>query len=524
MNIKDIIALASARLRVRKRRTVLTLITTSILFSLIITMFITAQGAYRAYLRHSLNVFDSGVVMQMRHMNTDGFSFGSDPPEEVQRMAVDLYEASTDPDKEHPLSTIEVSDDFSFIQLVQGNPFAEQALSYFVANQSRNAKDAVSGQAAPYGGHVLTELETYFVNGRLTIGGRHPHHTPLQFVVALYDDSIIDQFVQISEQRDDVIQILASLDLAAEVIGVNWPSWRALTPATLRDSVRTVNERALGYRFTGIVIDDEGEAVAEVTYEIVGLLPASSSPPVVSLFRNNPVHDIIDSFTTFATPPAIVVNPDSTAFRSSYSSGMHVRTSSVILVAFDDVSAADDFDQEHNCHHVVNGCTRIGDLSISGFIGDPIGIKGVHRDLSRLIMMITIAISVVAIIIMTTTLIRIVDDERQTIALYRAVGATTGNVLLVFVGYMFLISLLTIATATAIGLILSGIIAITHASTAAALLAASYNLPDVSSPILIGFAPQILLTYLTIIAVGLFCLIFVFDRLTNKEIVKDLRK
>lgn len=144
-------------------------------------------------------------------------------------------------------------------------------------------------------------------------------------------------------------------------------------------------------------------------------------------------------------------------------------------------------------------------------------------DLDHFIVGFAIAFTVIATIIMTGTISRVIDDERQTIALYRAVGATTGDIVYIFAGYIFTLSILIATSAVVVGLLISVTATVMNTGLITANIAAMYGLSALSPVVFVGFDVRIFYIGISIIFAGLICLTLVLKKLISKNIIKDMR-
>lgn len=125
---------------------------------------------------------------------------------------------------------------------------------------------------------------------------------------------------------------------------------------------------------------------------------------------------------------------------------------------------------------------------------------------------------------MAGTLSHVIDDEKSSIALYRSIGATTGEILQVFVLYMLIISLLVILCATVIGILISLGVTFIFSGAVTATARSLFLLPNLKLLIMIGFDWKIIFVWLSIIVVSLVSLLAMVKKLVSKDIIKDLKR
>ncbi len=125
---------------------------------------------------------------------------------------------------------------------------------------------------------------------------------------------------------------------------------------------------------------------------------------------------------------------------------------------------------------------------------------------------------------MVGTTYRITSDEEKTIALYRAVGATTGHIVQIFTGFLAAFSLLIALTSSLLALIASAILTLVYSPLITANASALFGLPNPTPVVFIGFDWRITLVWLIIITIGAISLLPILRKLTGRNVIKDLRQ
>ena len=151
----------------------------------------------------------------------------------------------------------------------------------------------------------------------------------------------------------------------------------------------------------------------------------------------------------------------------------------------------------------------------------------VNLDISNLqtmLVMVEMLFVVVGIIIATLTFKHLIDQDAATIALYRAMGASSANIYLIYFCYLLELCLLAVVMALGIGLALAGVVALVDAGALAERLAEFYHLADLPKVWLFGwdgFSAFVLATIMLIAPVAM-CLSL--RRFSAKHIAKKLKE
>ena len=550
MKLKDISVLVGSKFKIRKTRTAVTIVTASVLFGVIITVLFATYSFFGGIMQSARETLDGGPLFVVEYPTA------SLDNKETRAKAVELYEASTDPDKQYPVITpdpIELSEETTATfppYLEAGNPFAIAAVAPLKAQQNQNAKNAITDLVTPYRGKVVaTTNNSDIVGGTLVIENLTPSTEYVSFstdgpgnrVIVLDNVDIVAPLIKITEPKDDVVQILMPLNLAAVLLDIRLPTHYDQEFSVLMDSVTTVNQKAIGHQFTGTITNDEGQET-KITYEIVGLLPPRDSSINSSSGSNaistiNPYANInifensvlsLQSISAGQSSSFIVTNPSSAAFQSHYKKVvMGTSYSGSTIVSFENAQSAAAFDSYRQtvCFYADDEGpeSMCRSIEFREFITNQLSIYNEYRFHNLSIVVFAIAFSIIAAIIMLGTVSRVISDEHQTIALYRTVGASTGNILQIYSAYILTLCLLIIACATIIAVILSGVLTFISSPLLTANVGVMHNNPDLSPITFLGFDPRTFLIYAVIIGVGLLCLLLVTAKITSKNILKDLR-
>lgn len=87
-----------------------------------------------------------------------------------------------------------------------------------------------------------------------------------------------------------------------------------------------------------------------------------------------------------------------------------------------------------------------------------------------------IVLLVVAVVVATLTFAHLIDNDAATVALYRSMGASTGNIYAIYFLYLVELCLLAVVASVGIGLILAGVVAVLDAGGLAVRLQEYYGL------------------------------------------------
>lgn len=151
----------------------------------------------------------------------------------------------------------------------------------------------------------------------------------------------------------------------------------------------------------------------------------------------------------------------------------------------------------------------------------------VNLDISNLqtmLVMVEMLFVVVGIIIATLTFKHLIDQDAATIALYRAMGASSANIYLIYFCYLLELCLLAVVMALGIGLALAGVVALVDAGALAERLADFYHLADLPKVWLFGWDGFSALVLAAIMLIAPVAMCLSLRRFSAKHIAKKLKE
>ncbi len=137
---------------------------------------------------------------------------------------------------------------------------------------------------------------------------------------------------------------------------------------------------------------------------------------------------------------------------------------------------------------------------------------------------IGIVLLVIATCIASITLKHVIDEDVQTIALYRSMGASRFDVLLIYFCYFVELCLMSILACIVISLLFAGVLALIYGGELGTTLMRAYGLATVPSVSFIGFNSKVIIVLLMIILVAPLSLLLTLRRFSAKHIAKKLKE
>lgn len=131
---------------------------------------------------------------------------------------------------------------------------------------------------------------------------------------------------------------------------------------------------------------------------------------------------------------------------------------------------------------------------------------------------------IIAVLIATFTFAHLIDNDAATVALYRSLGASTGNIYLIYFLYLVELCLLAVLSCIVIAFVFSGAMWLFNAGALAERLKEYYILKDLPKVNLFGFNRMFFWTIGSIMIVAPISLLFTMRHFSTKHIAKKLKE
>lgn len=535
MKLKYTAKLTQAKLKVRKRRTALTVLASSLLFGVVLSGVFLSQGLVDNLLNRAHNLLGDKIYVETTFLSGEFNSQTGEVENEfslkTKQRALELYENSTDEGKQYPI--LEVPPLAPFLD--SNNPFTIQAVAEFTPQAREQGTKSLHQATRQSGGDFVELIKAYDLRGSIQPEDEGSdaitNSQAVQNVSVINSHEFMSAFSKTSS-RDDAIQIVIPFDKAAYILGVNPPNFASTNPATaLNDFIEQVSEKAIGYEFKRDVII--GKETISATFEIAGLVPPENAASTLDPYSVDPFLSIYKTISSTAMPSTqfktFIANPDSSAFKNLYrpSSTDSISGFSTGLITFQNPQDARKFIEQTNCEDSLDcGGEPNSIVGSRELINNTLGVQTKYQQLiTPIIIGIVIFLTIVAAFIMAGTISRVILDEQPSIALYRAVGATSTGVIQIYVAHIFTLCAMIIISSIAIGGVITGAVSLGYNGLISANMNALYGSISPNSAIIFGVnTPLITLVLGAVLITGLICLGVSFRKLRAKNIVKEIKQ
>ena len=163
-------------------------------------------------------------------------------------------------------------------------------------------------------------------------------------------------------------------------------------------------------------------------------------------------------------------------------------------------------------------------FSANSIFTNTTNISDLFRSYRFMLNFLQIVLLITAVIITTMTFAHIIDQDAATVALYRSMGATTGNIYLIYFLYILELCFLAIFTSLIIALIIVLIMTLTSSSALSQRLQDYYVLASAPHVSFLGIDINFFIVVIAILLVAPLTLVTTHRRFSNKHIARKLKE
>ncbi len=266
----------------------------------------------------------------------------------------------------------------------------------------------------------------------------------------------------------------------------------------------------------------------------VGTYPATE-PGSPTLPGFNPLNLLLSGIHGFYTAPLMVDDGSGKVMRYLEKMAEQNNTQEVIPYITQFVAMFDNYDDAITYYwDIANGKNIPKDIETSDgkkyvsyseeLFSNVISAELSIKNLRYTLILIEILFIVVAVIIATLTFAHIIDQDAATIALYRSLGVSTGNIYLVYFLYLLEMCVLAVLACIVIAAILVGVLWLVNANALAQRLQNYYMLDTTPKVTLFRFDNLFYGIIGSVMLIAPITLLFTLRNFSSKHIAKKLRE
>ncbi len=468
MKFSDLFSLTTAKLRVYRNRTRTTIIASSALLSLIFAIIFIITSLTNLCLSSANQVYGSQVILSVRQVSSD---YGA-ATSTLEQRALELYDASDNPEKEYPLTDPVITANQTFPpQLITTNQFSAQAISELLPELQQAFINQLADSLTDFGGTVIDEpIEYQVLDNKVEFS------------------SLLSVNIEVAKRfstatTSDYQSLITSTADAGSLIGINAPRQRGNENYD-RDLIvylQKVQELAPG----SIVLEDD--------FQIAGLLPSNFiTDPTITF---NPIRLLLNSLPITQAPKPLIVGASTSDLLTPSITNIY---RPILLVSFNSVSDAQAFSDAYAGNDSVE---------ISEFITNRLVLNEVTTRIREFSIVAASILGVIALIILYATLSRTLVDEHANISLYRLLEARTIHIAAIYTLYIMLLVSLIILASLVVAIFIVVVMSLSNQEAINAFLFSNYNLANTSLIVLLSCPLELMTGIIIVVLVAMMSII-----------------
>lgn len=250
---------------------------------------------------------------------------------------------------------------------------------------------------------------------------------------------------------------------------------------------------------------------------VLGVVPLGSSRPVIVGMAGMDLDEMIIK----SEAPEV---PEDWQEKFPELAGPQMET---VWAAFPNLASAERYyyDAENYCEDssTVNGrCGAEYKYYVTSGFNDPLAVEKVFGMVWLVFEVVAVGLMIIGVIVMLTTYLRLVGQDMKVIALYRANGATKGQVMGIYLAYLLMLSLLAAGFAVILGVALSGVVNLLNATALSQAFTMALGMPE-QRIVLIGANKWLLISMVVMAVVAPVAVVMSGGKFSEKNLAKKLK-
>lgn len=198
-----------------------------------------------------------------------------------------------------------------------------------------------------------------------------------------------------------------------------------------------------------------------------------------------------------------------------------------VWAAFPDLATASGYyyDAENYCeqaNYAYGVCETEYKYSVTPGFNDPFAVVATFKTVWTVFDVVAVVLAVIGVIVMLTTYLRLVGQDTKVIALYRANGATKGQVVGIYVAYLVMLSLLAAVFAIVLAMVLTLIVNLVNGAVLSQAFTLGLGMPE-QAIVLIGLNKWELILAVIMIAVAPVTVLISLGQFSGKNLARKLK-
>ncbi len=320
------------------------------------------------------------------------------------------------------------------------------------------------------------------------------HGTIISTDHAPVSPAAVSSFIQtdLSQTPDGTIPVLISFNTALSWLGLRAPN--PLTNAQAAAIIRYLQAEVVGHAFQ--------PNADSLQYFVAGLLPSGAVHGLdygkPRRLTSNPLDLVLNLVGRDQGANLLILNYDNSAIQA-YLSADHTTSApdSTLLVQFSTYRDLEDFLGDFGCLTLQQEfCTAISsqggeshspDYFVSQSFTSQIYTRGMFNFIHGFINLASSLVILIAMVVLILTCVKILSMESQTIHLYRALGASTFDICLIYFAYLLELCLAAVIFAIILGLVIAGLISLFNLAAFSQMFTFAFTRNIPPRTVLIGF-------------------------------------
>lgn len=333
------------------------------------------------------------------------------------------------------------------------------------------------------------------------------------------------------ESDSDVTDVVIPLEVAAKLADIEMPERDAKATEKL-SIIKEVREKTLGE----VVKNEAGEK-----YYIAGILPSGVYASNLSFMNidqsGNPLDLILSQISTGMSPNFIIksaeVKPEVNNSDEEQRSGfvamddVNAEEMGIVFAEFKNIKTAYDYyrDKVNYCSEtdrIFSMCGNDYKYQVMTAVSNPLTTYENLQNIWLVFKIVAAVLVVIAVIIALSTYARLIGKDLKIISLYHALGATKGQIRVVYIVYLLMLSVMAVGFAILLGLGLAAVLSMVNMEALSQVWSLAFGV-EAEAIWLIGWNNLIWWITGVILLAAVIAVVLGNGNFTSKELAKKMK-
>lgn len=318
----------------------------------------------------------------------------------------------------------------------------------------------------------------------------------------------------LDEVPDDVVPIFLPVAVASY-------NFEMVVPVRGKDLLQRRLETLKGILAKGMGKEVELSYDEDRKFYVVGMAPSALTSMEIPGDSLNPLNLILAIAPSAAGSQVMLVDDGSNKVEKLWPEG-NLEVMDGVMALFPDEEAAYGYATMKDNANSYTGYSS-QKYTVQEYLNNALGVAVTYRAINFLVGILSIVLIAVALVVILFTVVRVIKQETRNAALYRALGATKGEVKQIYLWYVLELCAWTVVFALVVGVILVLVVCGINQGALVSVFSTAYGQVLAGPVILLGWTTKLLGIAGVVFLIAPICILLTSGQFKDKKLMAKLK-